>query len=364
MITISLCMIVKNEEDCLSRCLDSVGSLADEIIIIDTGSTDATKAIAEKYTGSVYDFTWVEDFSAARNFAFSKATKEYLLWLDADDILLPEDAALFAQLKETLTPDTDMVYMKYNTGFDAQGNVTFSYFRERLLRKESGFYFEGAVHEAISPRGKVEYSQTAVTHRKIHASDSKRNLRIYQHLLENGGTLSPRDRFYYARELFYHGSYQEACEQLALLLDDPNGWVENKIEGCRLLATCQKRLGEPEKALQSLLRSLSFDSPRAELCCDIGNHWFELGRYSQAIFWYETALSCKRNDSSGGFVEPDCYGYIPALQLCVCHYKLGNLAQARRYHLLSGEQKPQGDAFLFNQQFFPEDTAAETTAKV
>ena len=78
MITISLCMIVKNEERVLKRCLDSVRDLVDEIIIVDTGSTDATKRIAAGYTDKIYDFTWIDDFSAARNFAFSKATKEYI----------------------------------------------------------------------------------------------------------------------------------------------------------------------------------------------------------------------------------------------------------------------------------------------
>ena len=73
MITISLCMIVKNGERILARCLDSVKDLVDEIIIVDTGSADATKRIAAEYTDKIYDFTWIDDFSAARNFAFSKA---------------------------------------------------------------------------------------------------------------------------------------------------------------------------------------------------------------------------------------------------------------------------------------------------
>lgn len=90
-ITISLCMIVKNEEDTLPLCLDCIKSIANEIIIIDTGSKDRTKEIASRYTELIYDFEWIDDFSAARNFAFGKATKDYILWLDADDVLLEED---------------------------------------------------------------------------------------------------------------------------------------------------------------------------------------------------------------------------------------------------------------------------------
>jgi Glycosyltransferases involved in cell wall biogenesis len=76
MVTISLCMIVKNEEAVLRRCLDSVKETVDEIIIVDTGSVDKTKEIAAEYTPKVYDFVWIDDFSAARNEAFSKATME------------------------------------------------------------------------------------------------------------------------------------------------------------------------------------------------------------------------------------------------------------------------------------------------
>ena len=89
--TISLCMIVKNEETTLARCLDSVVGIADEIIIVDTGSTDRTKEIAGRYTDKIFDFPWVDDFAAARNFSFSKATMEYCMWLDASDILLGAD---------------------------------------------------------------------------------------------------------------------------------------------------------------------------------------------------------------------------------------------------------------------------------
>ena len=75
--TISLCMIVKNEEAVLARCLDSVKGLVDEMVIVDTGSSDRTKEIARQYTGRMFDFPWKEDFSAARNFSFSQAAMDY-----------------------------------------------------------------------------------------------------------------------------------------------------------------------------------------------------------------------------------------------------------------------------------------------
>ena len=88
---ISLCMIVRNEEAVLGRCLDSVADLVDEIILVDTGSTDNTKAVAAEYAAKIYDFPWCDDFSAARNYAVSQAVGDYWLWLDADDVIEGEN---------------------------------------------------------------------------------------------------------------------------------------------------------------------------------------------------------------------------------------------------------------------------------
>src|SRR6478752_10892384 len=93
--SISLCMIVKNEEAVIERCLTSVRPVVDEIIIVDTGSMDHTKEIVSTFTNCIYDFKWIDDFSAARNFAFSKATKDYILWLDADDVITEENITKF-----------------------------------------------------------------------------------------------------------------------------------------------------------------------------------------------------------------------------------------------------------------------------
>ena len=84
---ISVCLIVKNEEDVIERCLESVKGFSDELIVVDTGSSDKTKEIVRKFTDKLYDFEWIDNFSAARNYAFSKAKCDYLFWLDADDIV-------------------------------------------------------------------------------------------------------------------------------------------------------------------------------------------------------------------------------------------------------------------------------------
>lgn len=88
-VSISLCMIARDEEEALPRALNSVAGLADEIIVVDTGSTDSTKEQAEKFGAKVFDYPWDDDFSAARNFAMEKATGDYIFFLDADERLSP-----------------------------------------------------------------------------------------------------------------------------------------------------------------------------------------------------------------------------------------------------------------------------------
>ena len=98
--TISVCMIVKNEEKYLNQCLNSVKSFADEIIVVDTGSTDKTKDIAKEFTDKIFIFQWIDDFSAARNFALEKARKEWVFIIDADEFVNQNPKDILGQYKE------------------------------------------------------------------------------------------------------------------------------------------------------------------------------------------------------------------------------------------------------------------------
>ena len=350
--TISLCMIVKNEEIHIARCLDSVAELVDEIIIVDTGSTDSTVEIVSDYTSNIYLYTWKDDFSDARNYSFSKASMDYCMWMDADDILEEEEKEKFLLLKQSLSLDTDIVMMKYNTSFDESGRPSFSYFRERWIRNCPQYRWVGAVHEVIVPNGKILYSDIAICHRKMGVGDPDRNLKIYQKMIDATVTGVQLFRSYYGRELYYHQQYEEAISVLEQFLLSAEGWIENKIEACSICADCYLRTGREELALTTLLRSMSFDLPRAELCCEIGKYFLEHGNFHNAIYWYEIALNTPKSEYSSGFILPDCYDYIPLLQLCVCYDRLGDQQKAKEYNEKAGAYKPYSQAYLYNKQYF------------
>lgn len=355
MCTISLCMIVRDEESVLGRCLNTAAPLVDEIIIVDTGSKDATRRVAAAYTDKVYDFTWVDDFAAARNAAFARASCDFCLWLDADDVLLAADRQKLAELKAQLHEGVDVVMLRYNTGFDSQGRPDFSYYRERIVRRQAGFRWQGAVHEVIDTsraKGQVLWSDCAVTHWKLRQADPRRNLRIFESMLQQGQQLDPRQQYYYARELYYNGRYAEALAVFVRFLADEGGWLENRLEACRHMAYCWYALDRRDNALAALLQSLAYDVPRAETCCDIGWHFMAEQSWEQAIYWYRQALACPRRDQQGGFILPDAYGYIPCLQLCVCFSRLGQNEQATAYNEQAAAYKPDSAVVAHNRDYF------------
>lgn len=352
MISISLCMIVRDEEEVLARCLDSIRDVVDEIVIVDTGSVDATKEIAAGYTDKVYEFPWQEDFSLARNFALDHGKMDFLLWMDADDVLPESSREKLKQLKQSLQYDTNLVMMPYQVAFDENGNCTFSYWRERLIRRESGLRFRGRVHEAVAPIGKIFHADIPIRHCKEKTEESDRNLRIYERMEQEGEPFDPRALYYYGRELLQHKQLKKACQILEEFLARPDGWVENRIDGARQLAEARRLLGEERGELQALLQTLEYDVPRGESCCCLGRYFFDRAAYEQAAYWYRQAFQAKRADWQGAFVCEECYGYLPAIMLCVCCDRMGMRKEAEQWNELAGSYKPDSEAYKRNREYF------------
>lgn len=145
--TIGLAMIVRNAEDKLAACLDSVKDHVDQLVIVLAGeSTDKTEEIARRYTDQVYAIPWRDDFAEARNVAFSKLTTDYLFWLDADDVVVNADKLHFVA-SEADRRGYGVLHLPYEYRHDSQGRVTVVHTRERLMKRELGWYWVNRVHE-------------------------------------------------------------------------------------------------------------------------------------------------------------------------------------------------------------------------
>lgn len=349
MISISLCMIVKNEEKNIERCLSSVKDLVDEIIIVDTGSTDQTKTIVSKFTDKIFDFEWIDDFSAARNFSFSKATMDYILWLDADDVILPTDQQKFLQLKQTMSPDIDVVIMRYHIGEDKDGNSICSFPRERILKRSLNFTWHDFIHEYLILKGNITNVDIGITHRSTHGI-SPRNLNIFEQKIAQGYILSERNIFYYARELFLNGRYDEAIEFYTKFLNTKHGLTSNYMDACLDLSHCYNTKLDKENQLKSLLRAFEYATPRAEICCRIAYWYKEESLYEKAIDWFELATLLKKPDGNTTSVIHDFWGYIPLMELCICNFKLGKYHIAKQFNEQAGVYKPNDKTYLYNKE--------------
>ncbi len=343
---LSLAMIVRDEEAVLARCLDTAAPLADEIVILDTGSKDGTLEIARRYTDRVFETIWEDDFAAARNLSFSKATGDYILWLDADDVLPAESAASFHSLKERIARESpDTVMCPYVTG-------ALRYERERIVRRCNDAKWRGHVHECIAPFGKIIHDGATVVHMQVPKDRGWRNLNIYQKWAEKE-ELSGRDLFYYGRELYYHKLYTEAEAVLGKMLAG-GGWYVNKIAASEVLADVRLAQKDGAGALNALFSSFAYGEPRAFILCKIGAIFKELGEYRTATYWFERALECRDHTAEGDFEQPDCRGITPALELVWLYHVLGEPSKSLEYHKKSEALAPDHPSVLFNKKFFGE----------
>lgn len=352
-IAISLCMIVKDEEEVLERCLRSVREVADEIVIVDTGSTDRTREIAARYTDRIFDFAWDDDFAAARNYAFSQARMPYILWMDADDVFEEEDRRKLIALKSELTPDVDSVMMGYVLSRDASGNPAMTIRRNRLVKRSRGFRWIGAVHEYLEVRGHIRQSDILVTHKKERVYGD-RNLRIYERRLERGEAFTPRDLYYFANELRDHARHEEAIKYYELFLETKRGWVEDNIAACLKMSDCYGHLSDRDRKLQALLRSFEYDRPRTEGCCRIGALFLEENKHELAAFWFELAIQAGEPPQEGSVVDHAAWTWLPYLQLCVCYDRLGQHERAYECNERALAYHPTHPSMLYNRNYFRE----------
>jgi glycosyltransferase involved in cell wall biosynthesis len=168
--TVSLCMIVKNEEENLRRCLDSVRDSVDEIIVVDTGSTDRSVEIAESYGARVFYHPWEGSFSKARNYSLKYATCDWILILDADEELKREDSP---RLRE-ITKNTDFKIVSFIINNRYKDSTQEGHAQMvRLYRNFSGVHYKGIVHNAIQYSNKCFYSSITVIHHGYNLSEEK-----------------------------------------------------------------------------------------------------------------------------------------------------------------------------------------------
>lgn len=332
MITVSLCMIVKNEERILTRCLDTIADLVDEVIIVDTGSTDNTRQIAGKYTDKIYDFEWVHDFSAARNFAFSKASCDYIYSADADEVLNEENRQKFMQLKQTLLPEIEIVQMYYGNqlSFGTIYNFDKEY-RPKLFKRLRGFEWIEPIHETIRTTPVIFDSEIEITHLP-EQNHAPRDLAAFQRILQQEGELSTRLHNLYAKELFVSGTDEDflAAEDFFTesALNAEHSLEQMKEAAC-VVARAARLRKDTAKFYKFAMKDVASEGC-SEICCELGHYYQEEGDYNEAAVWFYNAAY-----ETTGILNVHCMKEIPLYALAACYTALGMMQQAKEYEQLA-----------------------------
>lgn len=230
---VSLCMIVKNEEETLSRCLNAVRGLVDEMVVYDTGSIDNTIAIGRAAGATVIEGSWVDDFAAVRNAALEHCTGEWILWVDADDILTGDRDSFRAVLATSPPVDTISLTID-NIGPDGS-SVDHSHPAARVFRRERA-HWKGRLHETIEPRPGVDELRVGYT-AHIHLlhtgyaaevvaakAKSERNIRLAEAELADGTDRRSLVTIHLGRSLASAGRLDEALarfEEALEMTEDP-----------------------------------------------------------------------------------------------------------------------------------------------
>jgi glycosyltransferase involved in cell wall biosynthesis len=316
-------MIVRDEDDVIGRCLDGARQFADEIIVVDTGSVDRTKEVVALYTDKLYDFTWTDDFSAARNFSFQFATCDYTMWLDADDIIPPDSIRKILDWKEN-EDAAEIIYFAYGSG-DRQEAVNIYddsvVLRDRLYKKGVNTHWHYAVHEGIPTYGYTESlrDDILIVHKKTKVNDEHRNMRIFATSFPDG--LDAYNNWYYARELYLEKRYAESYEAYTKSGD-------NKPDALPYAILSLRALGETETLGQELRRILETENPGAIVFCELGRLAAAEKDYETAIAYYEKALRVKESLRDFHVHFPAFGDFVPLIRMAAIYRKRGNLPES------------------------------------
>lgn len=296
---LSLCMIVKNEEDCIARCLNSAKDVVDEIIIVDTGSTDNTVNICEAFQTKVVSYEWNESFADARNYAVEKSSGNWIIWLDADEEL---DKADRYRLREgTHFDDYDVVtlHLINYIGDRMSEHNTMEMAHTRLFRN-NGLKFKNKMHEVLDysnvPKERIGHLNVKLHHYgylnsiKEKKEKSDRNMKMLKQQIKEGENVHWA-HYYIASEHYNKQQYTEALDRInlsiAAFLDKkvlPPSMVY-KLKYSILIA-----MGSFESALLGIEKALMLHPDYVDLLFYKGMILYYLEKYEPAISCFEECI--------------------------------------------------------------------------
>lgn len=332
---LSLALIVAPTDDeakKLNNCLASVSSHVDEICVTITGSNKKVEEIAEQYKAKVSHFEWVDDFAAARNFNFEQCTGDWILWLDADDILWGGEhiKKLIALADEH---DINGLQMWYEYGHANDGTVIDSHWKTQLVKNDGSTFWKGRIHEDLLQRRACMWSQLPVDQvKRIHTAKSEeththheRNIRILEKVAAEEPD-EPRTYIYLGRSYAATKQYEKALEALTTFVA-LSGWDEERYEAYCLIGECHEKLGDYKNALHAYHDAMLEDEHCPKAFIFKARIYVTLERYKDALQQLKLAQSFM-NPKKGLIDLPTLFEKDALGLASICHLHLGNYEDA------------------------------------
>ena len=350
---LSLCMIVRDEEKWITACLDSVRDAADEMIVVDTGSRDATPGLAERCGAKVYAFAWNDDFAEARNFSLDRASGDWILLLDADERLDPAGRPAIRDILGSDLRLASLTVVNYYGGDPpdpARSNRLAQY---RLFRNSPKLRFKGAIHEQLERVPELTPASVVRLPAVIHhygymdgpvreKNKSARNLRIISESMRREPDYDPWLDYHAASELYRLGRLDEALafvRRAVLRFLQRGRMPPSLLYRLKYAALIEAgRYAEAERGIDAAIR---LHPDYVDLHLYKGIILLELDRADEALAAFEHCL--RLGEGGGGAAHLTCCG-AGSFQAwyCIgrCHQRLGRIGEAREAFAKALELRP------------------------
>lgn len=348
--SLALCLIVKNEVKNLPVLMASVKDCFDEIHITDTGSEDGTIELITQWHHKnanpantdiyLHGFKWVNDFSAARNYSFSHPETDYLMWLDADDVLNGREN--FIAFRDVAMSSANVWMATYRYALDPSGKSLCSFARERVINRKIRHEWKYFVHEGLmvfkddgSPMEADYASSWTVDHMRTEEDlkkDARRNLSLFE---TRKDSLDSRMQYYYGKELFENKQAKEGYEWLMKAVQSQDLAIHDRILGIQYAAQAAIQCDQYEVAVQLCHQGLQLTPNRAEFYCLIADSYLKKKELINAVPFLHAARNCTTYGNDAKIVGPvfaheDAYGHYPSNQLSRVYLHLGDTDRALR----------------------------------
>lgn len=357
---LELCMIVKNEVELLRGILSQYRQLFDNarIVITNEEKRAELEALCEEYGCAHYYFNWVNDFSAARNFAASKVDGDYYFRMDCDDTLRhPEAIRKSAQY--AFDNEVNVVYAQYEYGTDEWGNLNATHYRETIIRRTDELVWQKSVHETIVPLNpnthKIYLDETFSTiHHKTMEEVKESQVRNFNYLIkeynENKETCDPRTIAYLGRTFFSAGDFEKAIYFLQKHIE-LSGWDEDRYMSWCMISDIFRLRKDYKKAIAAAFEAIQECETYPDAYFRLHDAYFDQDKWQKAIYWGEYGAKMQ-TPKSFMLVDPSSYTWRPALSLSYAYFQVGQFEKAKETLAYVKKFVPTLDFVKENEQLF------------